>query len=466
LLAIMAAACSDGDDTVVSARPDATVPADSSNAGEPLTSTVPVAPPAAVPSCDTVVPNEAPAEWYGDTPIYVANEQPVEELRRWAETLPGFQELWIDREHNGWVALAFSEDAEARQRELRQLFPDAGAVVVPVSWTSAALNQLQAEVTEHLRAEGIESFATFWSPVDGVVKVEVGFMFPEVVAALAPFGDRRVCVAGADPAGAVAPGPQPAAGDGWRLLADQEGRHTYRTGIATDARQYGELWTEAGLTGDPPAVDFQTEVVVWFAHAKSGSCAMRMDDVVVDQDRALVYSITVNPDNDLACTADANPKAYIVALQRDRLPAGPFGVQLGPQDPPGGAPEERTLVAVDLTAPGTVAAAGDIGPDPSLREPSPRAGAVASGSVIEPEVGGWRYVLLPTDGCGFDHLGVLNGVHWYADASAAASQWATAADPDGAVLVDVVLSVDPPSLVASAAGTSVTYLPVADAPTC
>jgi hypothetical protein len=59
-----AAACSDGDDTVASARPDATVPADSSSAGEPLTSTVPVAPPAAVPSCDTGVPNEAPAEWY------------------------------------------------------------------------------------------------------------------------------------------------------------------------------------------------------------------------------------------------------------------------------------------------------------------------------------------------------------------------------------------------------------------
>ena len=41
------------------------------------------------------------------------------------------------------------------------------------------------------------------------------------------------------------------------------------------------------------------------------------------------------PGNPRACTDDANPRAFVVALARDRLPEGAFAVQLDAEDPPG-----------------------------------------------------------------------------------------------------------------------------------
>lgn len=51
----------------------------------------------------------------------------VGRIRAWAAGKPGFEEIWIDREHLGWVTVAFSVDAEARQAELEETFPDVGA---------------------------------------------------------------------------------------------------------------------------------------------------------------------------------------------------------------------------------------------------------------------------------------------------------------------------------------------------
>ena len=69
--------------------------------------------------CDPELPSiEADPTYYRDQPIYVANEQPFEEIRAWAVTRPGFQEIWTDRQHNGWLAVGFGEEAPARQAEL------------------------------------------------------------------------------------------------------------------------------------------------------------------------------------------------------------------------------------------------------------------------------------------------------------------------------------------------------------
>ena len=63
-----------------------------------------------IPRCEDVLRISAPAERYRDSPIYVANEQPTEEIRAWAAGKPGFEEIWIDRDHLGWITVAFSVD--------------------------------------------------------------------------------------------------------------------------------------------------------------------------------------------------------------------------------------------------------------------------------------------------------------------------------------------------------------------
>ncbi len=146
-------------------------------------------------------------------------------------------------------------------------------------------------------------------------------------------------------------GPQQPAGDGWRLLAAQdETGQSYRTGIAFDDQSYETLWAEIGLVGDRPAVDFEAKVAVWFGAVHGSSCPkLRLDGVVADRDAALLFADIVLIDGLMACTADAIPHAYVVAVERSRLPVGPFAIQLDQDGPPPGAPEERTVIDVDLT---------------------------------------------------------------------------------------------------------------------
>ena len=101
-------------------------------------------PRATIPRCEDVPPLSAPAAAYRDTPIYVGNEMPVDDVREWAVGQPGYEDIWIDRDHNGWVAVAFSRDAAARQADLEREFPGVGVVAVPVDWTNAELEAIQA----------------------------------------------------------------------------------------------------------------------------------------------------------------------------------------------------------------------------------------------------------------------------------------------------------------------------------
>jgi hypothetical protein len=172
------------------------------------------APPQTVPRCEDVPLISAPAHLYAGSPIYVGNEMPTDEIRSWAASKPGFEDIWIDRDNHGWITLAFSRDAEARQAELRDRFPDAGAVVVAVGWTKAQLEALQQDVHRRLpfvTGSGIQ-------PQRGVVTVFIGPLTDDRVAAVqAAFGGRRICIEGIDPALLPPEGPQAQSGDGWRF---------------------------------------------------------------------------------------------------------------------------------------------------------------------------------------------------------------------------------------------------------
>ena len=331
-----------------------------------------VPPRAAIPRCEDVPALSAPAEAYRNTPVYVGNEMPVEAVRDWAIRQPGYEEIWIDREHNGWVAVAFSKDAAARQRDLEREFPGVGVVAIPVDWTTAQLDALQRRVHEVLPPDVADSSGTL--VMQGVVMIGAGVLTPERVALIeARFGGEPVCLEGMDPADAPSPGPQQPAGDGWRLLATEPTGIPYRTGIAWDAASLEALWADAGVSAPIPAVDFQTEVVIWFGAVYGSSCPdLRLDGVVIDGLRRIVHAEIVHVDPPMACTADANPRAYLVAVQRSALPAPTFAIQLSAEDPPGGVPEERTLVEADLRVPGSVAAPEQVHTDPDLMQPDPQ----------------------------------------------------------------------------------------------
>jgi hypothetical protein len=166
-------------------------------------------------------------------------------------------------------------------------------------------------------------------------------------------------------------------------LASEKVGEAYRTGIAADPEAYTALWGRIGLTDEPPPVDFQTEVVVWLGAVYGSSCPeIRLDAVVSDVERRLVHGTIVLPSIYNACTADANPHAFLVAIDRSKLPAPPFGIQLDAEDPPAGAPEERTIVETDLREPGSTPGSGEVHFDPNLPEPY----VVEPGSMIEPDV--------------------------------------------------------------------------------
>ncbi len=392
--------------------------------------------------CDADAPRfAADPSFYRDTPVYVGNEQPTEEVRAWAVSQPGFEELWIDRDHNGWITLGFSgsADIDALQSELEAEFGDAGVVAVLVPFTNAELEEVRAEASAAV--EGLSNWAISHSVSRGLVELSVPVLSEEILEPLAPLAGEPLCVEGADPAVAVADGPQPTEGDGWRLLGEGLTGPAYRTGLATADEQLQALWGEAGLDGQPPDVDWETELAIWFGAVYGSSCPIRMDDVVFDSTSPsgvpVVHAAFVNPGNPVVCTSDANPHAFVVAVERARLPAAPFALQLDADDPPSGAPEERTTVLVDVRPAGAeveaddleVVTLGDPGADPGPPTFTPD-------EVIE--VGfPWEFRLDLT--CGIEFLGPLNSVMWRrvdpvdgSSASVPPAPWQQAAD-DGDV---------------------------------
>ena len=417
-----------------------------------------------IPGCEAVPPIVASEALYRDAPIYVANEMPTDAVLAWAQAKPGFQGIWIDREHHGWLTVAFNGDVTAHQAEIATAFPGEGVVAVSVEWTSAELEALQQRVMRdgrpHVSGSGVRTNY-------GVVSIYAGVLTPETVAAIqSKFGGERVCLEGIDPDDAPAEGPQPQEGDGWRLIADEdETGAPYRTGIAADAEGLEALWAEVGLSAALPEIDFQTEVAIWFGAVHGSSCPrLRLDDVVVEG--GLVFAAITRFEVGM-CTADAIGHAYVVAVERSKLPKGRFTIQLERGERPSGVvSEELTIVDADLTGPGSTIPPGALlTPPPAVDE-----ARVESGGFVEPEVE-WRFRL--SVACGIEWLGELNDVTWRTDVPAGErafvpAEWRSVLEPGGTVDLGITLRVEPePVIEAVAGGHMVTYHPSADpAPGC
>jgi hypothetical protein len=342
---------------------------------------------------------------YRDDPIYVGNEQPTARIVRWARKQPGYVDVWLDRDHLGWITVAFTEDADQRQADLERLFPAVGAVAVPAEHSRRELNKLrrrvQREMTDHL-----DGYSLSTNTIANVVELGVGILTDEVAADLeSRFACDPLCISGADTSDFPAPGPQPSSGDGWVMLGWEQGTGpAHHVGIASDQAAYEALWKETGLSDLAPDVDFVNDVVVWFAVGHGSSCPdLRMDEVIVDTERAQVYPFVVMPGAPMTCTADlAGAYQFVAALQRSALPAGSFEIGLD-----GGGDGElfRSLqVETDLSVPGAVASTGEVG---KARSEPPR-----SGIVVE-TIGKSPYAFDAS--CGIGYLGVINDTHWVTD---------------------------------------------------
>ncbi|WP_298460603.1 hypothetical protein [uncultured Cellulomonas sp.] len=366
------------------------------------------------PACEGRPTLTADPSLYRDEPRYGNAMDLVDDVRGWASAQRGFQELWHDRDHHGWIHVGVhgpDVDVASLQAQVAERFPGQGVVVVAVPYTLEELRAVSDRVDAALRDAGAQiTGGSALSVPRGVVSLHGVVGSPEAEAALRAFAGEPLCV-DVVPADQIVPeGEQQPAGEGWRLLGHEEGAgEAYGTGVASSDEQLAALWEQSGLPGTAPAVDWQREIAVWFGAVYGSSCPIRLDDVVVDG-RTLHAAIVIpGAGPATACTDDANPHSYVVAVERSRLPHGAFVVQLGRSDPPPGAPRERTVVDVDLSAPGARATDEQIHPETdAVATPEP---AVEDGHAGMPP-GGARYIWHPRPQCDGVVIGPLDGTLW------------------------------------------------------
>lgn len=283
-----------------------------------------------------------------------ASEESTGELRAYGESFPdSFAGIWRDNPAGGVMTIAFTDDLDARRAEVAERFP--GVAVVGAEHSEAQLAALQERVGsfvfEHELGDGIGRRENL-----GVVQIDLHVLDEasvDAIAAAFPGDLDALCVTGADPADVVPEGPQPTSGDGWRLLGVEDTGMTYVTDAALDVAAYQQLWNGIGMTAERPAVDFADEIIAYFGAVYSSGCEdERMDDVIFDAAAAVVHPEMVLPGGARACNADARPRAYVVALDRERLPSSPFRVQLAADVICQGC-EGTEVTVVDLDA-GTV----------------------------------------------------------------------------------------------------------------
>ena len=271
----------------------------------------------------------------------------VDAINEYGFRFPGqFGGLWLDNAR-GVVKVAFTEDLEIHRAAIAELAPAEAVVeVVQVSHSYAELVAIVDQIGALAADIGLQGGGVR-TPLNRVA-LDLGYIEHDEVAAVnAAFDPDLVCIEGTDEPPAPE-GPQPVAGEGWRLLADQAVGIPYYVSAATTQTGLDRIWSRFGFEGDVPAVDFEGEFVVLFTHAVSGSCPqIRLDDVIAEG--SAIYGIYSYPGVEGACTSDANPHSFMVAVSRDAVQVGDVTISLEEGDACGGCDED--VRTVDLGDP-------------------------------------------------------------------------------------------------------------------
>ena len=121
----------------------------------------------------------------------------------------------------------------------------------------------------------------------------------------------------------------PPAGVGAEVVATQDVLPNERdeefADFAINRRQYNAAWERFRLEGEPPKIDFSTSGLLFLGFGESGSCPATFDRLTV---RGRVIGVDFGPRGDGLCTADYNPRTFVLAVPRQDMPRGGFTVEL------------------------------------------------------------------------------------------------------------------------------------------
>lgn len=180
-----------------------------------------------------------------------------------------------------------------------------------------------------------------------------------------------------------------AAGDVWTVT------------VVNTAAELDALWSELAVDLDMEPIDFTREVVIHFGPAESSSCPFApLQAVRFDAGSGYLYPdlpIEGGPE----CTADANPHAVVVAVDRADLPTDAFSVWVANAEPPSG-------VASGVVRLG----AGELAEPPSTDEPPTEVPVELPAGVTESAVGGVPSGMIEATGDDVVATGV-DGDLWY-----------------------------------------------------
>jgi hypothetical protein len=239
--------------------------------------------------------------------------------------------LFIDTATRGTVML-FTGDLDRHRAAIAALPRGATVDVRQCTFTEGDLMSVMKSINRGvLLAEGIDIMSYGLRTDQNVVVIDAKSDAPDAKARLeARYGGRVVVN--------IFPFPGPwanrPAGDGWRLVsAIQRGpQWAYTVRVAASQAEWSVLWAELSPGLAEPGISFVSEIAVLFADGTGGpgSCdEVRLDDVAIDVNNALVFSRTSDPLAPRGCDLMLGGSAvFIVAVARDALPPTPFTVQL------------------------------------------------------------------------------------------------------------------------------------------
>lgn len=135
------------------------------------------------------------------------------------------------------------------------------------------------------------------------------------------------------------------AGLGWELLAFTRSGLTYGVAVAENELDAERMWASLSFAIPAPPVNYDTHVLMVLGQAVSGSCPeIQFQGLTIEPDRAYGGFTFIHDHG--GCTDDANPAAYLLAVERSALPDR-FLLTLTAEDICGGCDEDT--ITVDLT---------------------------------------------------------------------------------------------------------------------
>lgn len=181
-------ACSGGDDETAGTTTPVTLPAE-------LPVTAPERPAGlAIPFCSELPDPADSLDWVGVQQSPFPDPLRTGQALQLALSFPFVVDVWGgtgDRE--GWIVVAVSGGAVELQTMLDMQFPAARVLAMPIDWTFTELSGLAAQVID-ATADVAPPATTAVSMSRGVVRIELGDLNDEHVAALAAFADDPVCL--------------------------------------------------------------------------------------------------------------------------------------------------------------------------------------------------------------------------------------------------------------------------------